>query len=363
MPKILHAADLHLDSAFTGLPPEKARERRRESRELPERLADLVLDRGVELVLLAGDVFDGERVYPETLESLRAALERMACPVVIAPGNHDPYTAHGPYAACRWPANVHIFREPYIQALELPALGCTVYGAAFTAPERLDMALADFSPVDRGGVRLLCLHGDLDRPESRYGPLTREQLGRCGLDYAALGHIHQCSGLRRWGAAAYAYPGCPEGRGFDELGEKGVLLGTVERGRAELDFVPVCRRRYWVLEADVTGATAREALERAVPAGAEGDICRVVFTGETAGTVDLAALETAFAHRFYALQLRDETCVARELWAQAGESTLRGLFLQRMRERYDGASDDAERERIVRAVRFGLAAMEGRDLG
>ena len=107
MPKIIHAADLHLDSAFGGLGPEKARERRRESRDLVDRLAELAVREGAETVLLSGDLFDGERVYPETLERLRAALARMACPVLIAPGNHDPFTPHSPYEKLVWPKNVH----------------------------------------------------------------------------------------------------------------------------------------------------------------------------------------------------------------------------------------------------------------
>lgn len=93
MPKIVHAADFHLDSAFGGLPTEKARERRRESRELTGRLARLVLEEKAEVLLLSGDLFDGERVFPETLEQLGDVLASLPCPVFIAPGNHDPYTA------------------------------------------------------------------------------------------------------------------------------------------------------------------------------------------------------------------------------------------------------------------------------
>ena len=90
MPKIIHAADFHLDSAFGGLPTEKARERRRESRELIDRLARLAMEEKAEVLLLAGDLFDGERVFPETLERLGEALASLPCPVFIAPGNHDP---------------------------------------------------------------------------------------------------------------------------------------------------------------------------------------------------------------------------------------------------------------------------------
>ena len=95
--RVLHAADLHLDSPFRGLGAGKGRQRRQESRELLDRLADLANSRRAELVLLSGDLFDGAEVYRETLEQLRAALGRIRCPVFIAPGNHDPYTSQSPY--------------------------------------------------------------------------------------------------------------------------------------------------------------------------------------------------------------------------------------------------------------------------
>ena len=150
MPKIVHAADFHLDSAFGGLPTDKARERRRESRELADRLADLVRAEEAEIVLLAGDLFDGERVFPETLERLKAALASMGCPVFIAPGNHDPYTPHSPYAATDWPENVHIFHSEAIESVLLPDLACVVHGAAFTSPERTSPPLAGFSAPEDG---------------------------------------------------------------------------------------------------------------------------------------------------------------------------------------------------------------------
>lgn len=364
MPKIVHAADFHLDSAFGGLPTDKARERRRESRELADRLADLVRAEEAEVVLLAGDLFDGERVFPETLERLKAALASMGCPVFIAPGNHDPYTAISPYALRHWPENVHIFRREELEAVHLPDLDCVVHGAAFTSRSKAEQVLAGFCAPQDGRTHLLCLHGDVGAPGSTYGPVLREQLAASGLHYAALGHIHQYSGVQRDGGTCWAYPGCPEGRGFDELGDKGVLAGTADREGVSLRFVPLCRRRYRVLEADVTGASPREALEAVIPETADQDICRIVFTGEADERgVDLPALEGAYRDRFYALELRDKTRPARSLWARAGEDSLRGLFLQEMKGRYDAAPSAEAREEIALAVRFGLAALDGRDMG
>ena len=79
--------------------------------------------------------------------------------------------------------------------------------------------------------------------------------------------------------------------------------------------------------------------------------------------VDLSALEADWGSRFYELQLRDETIPAEDIWQRAGEDSLRGLFLKELRARYETAADENEKETIISAVRFGLAAMDGRDLG
>lgn len=362
--RILHAADLHLDSAFTALSVEKARQRRRESRELLDRLASLTVEEHIDLVLLPGDLFDGDHVYPETLARLKEALGKMNCPVFIAPGNHDPYVRSSPYAKEKWPDNVHIFASQEVTAVELERLNCVVHGAAFTDPHRISEPLERYTVSRDGRVHLLCLHGAVEEPGSGYGNIRREQIARSGFDYLALGHIHQYTGAQLCGESTWAYSGCPEGRGFDEPGDKGVVIADVWKGRASLRFQPLCRRRYRILRADVTNCTAAEALERVIPQTAQDDICRIIFTGEVGEEgIDLHALETDWASRFYELQLRDETIPTEDIWQRIGENSLRGLFLKDLRTRYEAASSQQEKDLIISAVRFGLAAMDGRDLG
>ena len=139
--RILHAADLHLDSAFAALSADKARQRRRESRDILNTLAQLARREQVDLVLLSGDLFDGEHVYPETIEQMKSAFAKMTCPVFISPGNHDPYTARSPYTTEDWPENVHIFRAEELMAVAIPRLRCVVHGAAFTQQHRETEAL------------------------------------------------------------------------------------------------------------------------------------------------------------------------------------------------------------------------------
>ena len=216
MAKVLHAADFHLDSAFRSLPEEQARLRRQESRELPGRLVDWANDHGAQLMLLAGDLFDSDRLFSQTAQMLAQALSRFRGTVVIAPGNHDWLSAASPYRQPIWPDNVHIFLGRGMERLPLPELQCTVYGAAFTAPEEPESGLRGFYAQPDGSARIMVLHGDMGSRESRYRPLTPEEIAATGLDYLALGHVHAPSAMNRAGSTVWAYPGCPQGRGFDE---------------------------------------------------------------------------------------------------------------------------------------------------
>ena len=351
---ILHAADLHLDAPFAALTAEQARQRRSEQRLLLDKLADTANERGADLVLLSGDLLDSHQTYRETAQALAEALGRIGAPVAIAPGNHDPYTAASLYAAPIWPKNVVIFRDSRVQKIELE--GCALYGCAFTGPSRYDSPLSGFRAEEDGKPAVMVCHGDVEGKGS-YGPILREEIARSGLTYLALGHIHGCSGLQREGDTYWAYPGCPEGRGFDELGDKGALWVTVgDDGSVTAELLPLCRRRYEILECDLTGKDPLTAVKEALGRGSGEDICRLILTGE-AQALDLAALARGAEGLRWALTLRDHTRVPRDLWKREGEDSLTGFFLRDMRRRIENAGGE-EKATLERAVRFGLAALE-----
>ena len=365
MLKFIHAADFHLDSAFGALPAKQAAARRREGRELGFRLANYGNSHDIDLVLLAGDLFDSASPFRETGEQLAEALGRMEAQVFIAPGNHDWYGPGSPWVTVDWPDNVHIFSEGRIQAVELPERNLTIHGVAFRAPEQAESLLTGFTAPADGRVHIGLLHGELDPAERRYDPIQKEEIAASGLVYLALGHIHRREEPQRFGGTLCAWPGCPEGRGFDELGEKGFYEGTIaDDGQVSLTFVPFARHRYEILEVDVTGREPRAAVEAALPPETAQDLYRILLTGETGeGGVDAAALEEALSDRFYALEVRDHTRMAEDIWARAGEDSLRGLFLRQLRTRWDSAATEEERETVTQAARFGLAALDHRDLG
>lgn len=359
MIKFIHAADLHLDSPFSGLSPERAAQRRREQREVLTKLVELSNAHDCDLMLLAGDLFDSDNAFPETMEVLMQAFSGCHAQIVIAPGNHDFAATGSAYRTETWPENVRIFTEEAIRAFEFPELGCRVYGAAFTQAYTSDL-LAGFTAQQDAMVNLMVLHGDAVNPQCPYNYISKAEIAGSGLEYLALGHLHSASGVLKEGKTVYAWPGCAMGRGFDELGQKGVYIGTAEKGAVELRFQPLSGRKYEILTVEA-GDDPLAAAQAALPENTQMDIYRIVFTG-VADPVAIQELDTVLSGRFFSLSLRDETTPKIDLWGAAGEDTLRGIFLRILKQRYDAAQTAQEKQEIADAARLGLAAMDRREV-
>ncbi len=354
MIKILHTADWHLDSAFAALTGAQAAQRRREQRAALEQLTALAA--GCDLVLLAGDLFDSARVYRDTLDAVRRFFTATKAEIFLAPGNHDFLAPGSPYLSENWGENVHIFTSPTVQRVHLERLNCDVYGAGFTAAD-MPPLLTDFRVADRSATNIMVLHGDV-QPGSPYNPICLAELADTGLDYLALGHIHAAQ-VGRVGQTVYAYPGCLMGRGFDECGEKGVLLAELAGHDVHTEQLPVAGRRYEILSVPA-GDEPLDSIRAALPAEHAGDCYRIELTGES-DRVDPAALEEALRGEFFSLTIRDRTVPRRALWAQAGEDSLRGRCLRELKQRYD-AGDEREQETVAQAARLLTALMDGREV-
>ncbi len=357
MVKLIHAADLHLDSPFSGLSPELAAQRRSEQRQLLEALAALARERKADAVLLSGDLLDSGRTFRETAQTLATQLGSTGCPVFIAPGNHDYYTGHSPYSTLEWPENVHIFTSEQVESIPLLDKNCVIHGAAFCSPRLERSPLVGFCAPQDGNLHVMTLHGEMDS-DGGYGPILTADIAASGLHYLALGHVHQYSGLQKAGGTFWAYPGCPEGRGFDELGEKGVLYLELDETTCKVEFIPLGKRRYEILNVDLTGKEALDAIRASLPTNTKDHIYRILLTGERPADLDLPQLTQALDGNFFGLTLRDQTRTPRKLWERMEEDTLTGLFLREMARRCEAEPDN---ETLQLAVRFGLAALEGEE--
>ena len=356
--RILHTADLHLDSPFEYMNAAKAVIRRSEQRELLDRLADLARINDVDIVLISGDLLESSMTYAETEEHLIRSLRAMAVPVFIAPGNHDFYSPSCCYRRMRLPANVHVFTKNEIECIELEEQGVCVYGAAFTDRASAPMLSSFCAERKRGMYNILCIHGEVGVPQSPYNPITENELAFSDIDYAALGHIHTASGLRQAGRTWYSWSGCPEGRGFDETGEKYVNIVELDGDECTLEQVSIAKRCYRELNVDISVKEPLIAVHTSLPDDTSDDIYRIILTGECDCAPDIASLYNSLSELFFELQIRDATKLRRDIWEKAGEDTLRGIFLKNLREKYDGTEDEAQKALIEQAVRWGLAALD-----
>ena len=358
--KVLHCADFHMDSPFDALPEDKAAERRREQRRLLWQIANIANEKKADVVLMSGDLFDSNISYYETQEALLSALGSISAEIFISPGNHDYFCPKSPYSFLKFPKNVHIFKSPIITSYELPQIGCRVYGAGFNAPRCMSL-LTDFSAMKDDMVNLMTIHGELSG--DMYNHISEEDISSSNLDYLALGHTHTFSGIKTAGKTRYAYPGCPEGRGFDEMGEKGIIFGEVSKGWADMEFIPLSGRQYRIFEMDLPGETDATLAVMQKFSGDEykNDIVRIVFNGIFSGRLDFKTLGDILSEKFFHVTFKDRTRLGKDIWDSLNDDTLTGLFLKRMRILYDSAENDEAREKVNAAVRYGLAALENRE--
>ena len=135
-------------------------------------------------------------------------------------------------------------------------------------------------------------------------------------------------------------------------------LVELENGECRLRQVSIAGRRYEQLQVDVTGADPLLAIHSSLPDDTVCDVYRITLTGETETAPDLRKLYANLSELFFELQLRDETRLRHSVWDSAGEDTLRGLFLGRLKARYDAAKTEEERRKLEQAARWGLAALD-----
>ena len=339
--KILHSADWHLDSPFLGFNDRQRQLLQEAQQTIPGKVADLCRQEDCDLVLLAGDLFDGE-ARQETVALLKRELENCGVPVLIAPGNHDFYGDGSPWKEETWPENVFVFTGD-LESVTIHGLNCRIYGAGFQSMD-CPALLEGFRAQGDEAYCLAVLHGDPLQRNSPYNPITNAQVRNSTLDYLALGHVHK-AGTFRSGETLCAWPGCPMGRGWDETGEKGVCIVTLgEEPRVQTRSLHL--PRFFDLEAELQGS-ALETLERVLPAVPGDDFYRVTLTGN--GHVDLEELQQEFSD-FPNLQLRDQTEPPLEVWAAADEDSLEGIYFGMLRKAMEENPESAARIQLAAEI-------------
>ena len=353
--KIIHTSDIHLDSPLTTrLPADQVRERRRELLSGFGRLVEEAKLMGVGAMLISGDLFDSDRISRKALDTALDVIESApSITFFYLQGNHEDDA----FLTCRraLPENLMTFGSDWTY---YSAPGLTIAG-------RSEIREGMFEDLDlpENTQNIVLLHGELrDRCASPEVIGVRDAAGK-NIDYMALGHYHSYSVEAIDDRGAAIYSGTPEGRGFDETGDKGyVLIETGER-RIKYSFHSFAKRKIHIVPIDLNGAvrTAEisERTERALRDISSNDIVRLELVGRYFPTLwkDIDALVDEFGDRFYYFEVKDSSKMAINPEDYKHDKTLKGEFIRTVSA--DESLDEQTREKIIAC---GINALMGEEL-
>ena len=361
--KIVHFADLHLDSAFAwlGAAGDAARRRRQALQVVLRAIVKLARDEQADALFCGGDLYEGERVTQDTAAFLRHEFASLApIPVYLAPGNHDYYGPDSLYATRKWSPNVHVFREPRFEPVSLSD-GVTLWGAAHCAPANTPNFLEGFR-AEGPGAHIALFHGserswfsEQGGSKALHAPFDAEEIEQAGFHHAFLGHYHRPKDAQR-----HTYPGNPDPLEFGEDGERGAVIATInDDGSAKRERRVVAVSQVHDLSLDVTGCESQQRIRDRLAEQTQGlsGAARLTVKGDIDPCVDFSehVLRDALGGSFDSAQIRiGDLRPGYDIETISQESTVSGQFVNDVRDA--GLSPQDERRVLI----TGLRALDGR---
>ncbi len=352
--KILHTSDIHIDSPLTArLPAVKIRERRRELIANFERLVSEAVKEGAGAIIIAGDLFDSERVSKRARDSVIQVIEKNRnISFFYLKGNHEGDALIG--LGTPLPENLLLFGENWTY---YRTEGLTVAGRSICTSDMFEtLSLPDDTR------NIVVLHGELRDRSSAPDIIGRADAAGKKIDYMALGHYHSFGEVTLDSRGVAVYSGTPEGRGFDETGEKGYVLISTD-GIPSYSFRPFAKRHLNTVPLPLDGLKTMTAVsERAdsllkhIPSS---DIVRLELTGgyEPELWRDTDALVRKFENRFYHFEVKDSSRIKIDPESYKNDKSFKGEFIRIVSA--DETLDEAARSKIIAA---GLYALLGENI-
>lgn len=370
MVKILHTGDIHLDSPMSSLPLSLAEASRDEHRRTFEKMMKYAIDEDVDMILISGDLFDGKYVTQSSRNLVLKYFTEFKKPIILSPGNHDPYSATPLYRDGSMPENVYIFSSEDIQVFDFDELGISVYGYAFVTGVQTGSPLTKFLPkpiLEGDNKRVLCAHAEMGFPISNYAPITVPQIEAYSFSYAALGHIHDHTQIKT-DKTTIGYCGFLFGRRFDELGEGGAYLVKLDENGTHTERLVFSNRRYMKESLDVSGAIDNGEILGKISAfikekGYSEETCLQLTLAGTLPSdlvLNVPMLEASDLGPSI-LKINDMTTPMPDGNYLANDVSLRGEIYRKLLPKLE-SNDEDERKCAAEALRLALCAIDGNSL-
>jgi DNA repair exonuclease SbcCD nuclease subunit len=272
--RFLHTGDLHLDSPLEGLsaeaPPEVLAVLRSATTDAWRNVVRLAIEEAVDFVVVAGDVFEvssptliGQTRFRDGLAELGTAGIRS----FVVHGNHDPLDGRSWAPSLHFPESVHRFGADAVEVVPVLRDGreiARVHGRSYPRTAVSDNYALGYRADPDAAFSIGLLHTNVgDRPgHHNYAPCSADDLRASGMDYWALGHIHQPGQVLADPPAWYC--GIPQGRDPGELGARGCYVVDVDTARrVSVRFLAADVVRWQPVEVDIGSLADDEALRRA----------------------------------------------------------------------------------------------------
>ncbi|WP_308578699.1 metallophosphoesterase [uncultured Oribacterium sp.] len=407
MVKLIHTADLHLDSAFRSrFTKEEAENRRQKQLMAWKELLSFAVEKKVQGILIAGDLFDSPVVSHGTMDFFLSTIsEHPEISFFYLRGNHD--TENTFCYQENLPKNLFLFSEKGKkyrlndrlllagveygtkdisfgenegatqgagQAAEQGVGQENAHGAeALSKSESESEEESKFLKLKEEDCNILLLHGALYQGTPKGEAVQGEEgiflknLEKLPLSYIALGHIHKGGEGKLNNGALWAYPGCLQGRGFDEEGERGFLYLKVEEEKKEIrkEFIPIKQGEFRILEIELledegTLACLKKIEVEMEKAGiAKEDSLRIILKGKKGLEQErnLRYLQLQLQDSVFFLEIRDECELSWNREEAMKEKSLKGEFLRVL-----AAADNLSKEEQEEIIALGMGLLQGGEL-
>jgi len=353
--KFLHTSDIHIDSPLTSrLPADKVRERRRELLQGFRRIVQEAKSIGADAIIIAGDLFDSDRISRKAIDTAFEIIENAKDMLFFyLQGNHekDAFLISGRTL----PPNLKTFGKEWTYY--------TIGSVTVAGRNEIREGMFESLELPTSGKNILILHGETrDKSAAPDTIGIKEAVGR-NIDYLALGHYHSYTAEVIDDRGVAVYSGTPEGRGFDEVGDKGYVVLDTNSTRVKFSFKSFANRKLHIVPIDLSGAVRtaeiHERVERAVRGIPYSDIVRVELCGKYFPTLwkDIDSLVKSFENRFYYFEVKDISRIAINPDDFRHDKSLKGEFIRTVSS--DATLDEETKERIIAC---GINALMGEEL-
>ncbi len=362
--KIIHCADIHLDSGLSAnFDKEKARERKAELLRTFIRMTEYASECKASAVLIAGDLFDRDAVSATTRNGVIGAIESDPnITYYYLKGNHDRKDIFGSLSEI--PENLKTFNETWTSYRLSDKI--MLYGLEFDAHNCA--SAADTLVTDPSDINIVMLHGQESPSASdKTEVINIKSFKNRNIDYMALGHVHFFKDAPLDGRGRYCYPGCLEGRGFDESGEHGFVVLDIDEvsGKIASEFISIASRRFINVEVDISGLNLTTEIIKAVAEKIDekeasfDDCVRVVLTGNTdvEAEKDENVISKTFEDKYCLFRLYDESTYSIDYESYAADRSLKGEFIRAVKN-----DPTVPEEKKAATIRYGIRALLGEEI-